>query len=120
MLLNEIATQPQFTKPDFNKLYDAAQVYDRFRGVPVQDFVNQCRLGKAVYFSKLKDLIVKPTYEDFQSQAQQGGREQLQAPSRTMPVLIEIGSKVGVMSGGDVITQCLQSHIDPVCWLVRS
>jgi hypothetical protein len=117
MLLSEIATQPQFAKPDFSKLYDAAQVYERFRGMPVEDFVNQCRLGKAVYFSKLKDLIVKPTYEDFQSQQMQ---QPQQAAPRTMPVLIEIGDKVGVLSGGDTITQCIRSHIDPICWLVRS
>lgn len=117
MLLSEIATQPHFTKPDFSKLYDAAQVYERFRGVSVQDFVYSCRLGKAVYFSKLKDLIVKPTYEDMRAQQPQ---EELQAPPRTMPVLIEIGSKVGVLSGGDTITQCMQKHVDPICWLVRS
>lgn len=120
MLLAEIATQPQFAKPDFSKLYDAAQVYERFRGMPVQDFVNQCRLGKAVYFSKLKDLIVKPTYEDFQSQSQSLEKDQQQQAPRTMPVLIEVGSKVGVLAGGDIITQCIQNHIDPICWLVRN
>lgn len=114
MLLTEITTAPQFQKPRFETLYDAAQVFNKFRGMPVEDFVTQCRLGKAVYFSKLKDHIAQPTYEDFTPQQQQPAQT-----SRIMPVLVEMGSKVAVMSGGDVINQCLQNHIDPICWLVR-
>lgn len=126
MLLNEITaakgtsvTQPQFTKPNFETVYQAAQKYDVFRNMSVKDFTYTCRGGKAVYWSKMKDHVSLPTNEDMTPQQALQPQEQ-QAPAVPMPVIMQIQGQFALLSGGDTIISCIQKNIDPICWFVKA